>query len=1066
MSTKRKALRYGLKKQELGLTSKKQSLATSMKLLRSVLAVGFAMTPWLGGEALAAGQADDYNIVRVGDTASGTKFYLGKANATETAHIYAEQASGTVGLNRFTKFDVGANQIANLYFQTGANAPIFNTLVNTVENKINISGTVNAIRNNKIGGNLYFISPEGMVVGAGGVINAGSLTLIGANLRSGGENSTPYFSTAAEAAARIQSNNFDYNNNAQIVVNGQINTMTGIDLRAAHIALKKVNDGQFITPTLQTGVVFKNTVNTNGFGIDNTDKLTVTKDTNGNIIFKNSSNANADLNGATGDGSIKMTAAASQQNSCFEIFNIGSSDNPVFCNDTVEAKVDLGKGSSVAAIGDVSVTATATRQNDNNPIEFWDLLTYTNAEINVNGNVSGQNVNMAAKATSSFTGSNNQSLFYAVDNRATQIINNNNGQLVDININNTLTDSIMNTLLANGILGSKTQAMNNIVEQLYMPFSFVDAKASVNQGVDSVIKSTANLQVNAESSATNKLTVAIQPKVVTGSIQHNMPVGGGFVYTETNSDAQVNLLGKAEAGENLIAVAKSTNTSVSSMVLKKARSIDDGSGAAGASGNPYYALALSINVQDNNAVVNLGSENLADKGSVSNPRIKAGKGLNVNATTIDTVSSTAVVGTSSDTILNTAINIVDSDGKAEINSYVPVQGAAVNFGATELLNGLTVTTDGSSGVELTGLDALISTQSVIKNVEETIGPFLKAIREVKDNAAGSKVDLKTDAKPASGTTPAKVPSWNEYFSVGASVMVANVDNIAKINLAPGASITSTAGDLKLSSNVTIGDSLLVTKNLLTNEKKSSQFGVSAAVAIENMHNTAEVNVESSEEKKTALKAAGSVSATALADQSYNRLDKMIANLEKGWASAQEYWSNQGWDAVEAVLPELQIVVADLLTITAKDSATDLSKSKQHTLKAKAAVDLLANILGVDELKTALEAFCNAANYTNMYVSSSTDKMDTPLAGNSTAMATGTVGIQNLDNNATVKVGPHAIITAGNEKLVKLDASSIEQSFLMAGKWAFLPDIYTTDAGAYGIGGTVGVQMPPVIALFR
>ena len=1050
MSTKRKALRYGLKKQELGLTSKKQSLATSMKLLRSVLAVGFAMTPWLGGEALAAG------IERIGNVPDTMqKFYL--QNGDTTAHIYAEQASGTVGLNRFTKFDVGANQIANLYFQTSANAPTFDTLVNTVESQISISGTVNAVRNSKIGGNLYFLSPEGMVVGAGGVINAGSLTVIGANLRSGGENSTPYFSTAAEAAARIQSNNFDYNNNAPIVVNGQINTMTGIDLRAAHIALKKVNDGQFITPTLQTGVVFKNTVNTNGFGIDNTDKLTVTKDTNGNIIFKDSSNANADLNGATGDGSIKMTAEASQQNSCFEIFNIGSSSNPVFCNDTVEAKVDLGKGSSVDAIGDVSVTATATRQNDNNPIEFWDLLTYTNAEINVNGNVSGQNVNMAAKATSSFTGTNNQSLFYAVDNRATQIINNNNGQLVDIDINNTLSDSIMNTLLANGILGSKTQTMNNIVEQIYMPFSFVDAKASVNQGVDSVINSTANLQVNAESSATNKLTVAIQPKVVTGSVQQTMPVGGGFVYTETNGDAQVNLLGKAQAGGNLVVGAKSTNTSISSMVLKKARSIDDGSGAAGASGNPYYALAMAINVQENNAVVNLGSADLEDEGSVSNPRIKAGKGLNVTATTINTVSSTAVVGTSSDTILNTAINIVDSDGKAEINSYVPVQGAAVNFGATELLHGLTVTTDGSSGVELTGLDALISTQTVKNGVEETIGPFLKSIRELKDNAAGSNVDLKTDAKPASGTTPAKVPSWNEYFSVGASVMVANVDNIAKINLAPGASITSTAGDLNLASKVTIGDSLLVTKNLLTNEKSSSRVGVSAAVAIEDMHNTAEVNVDSSAEKRTSLEAAGSVSATALANQSYNRLDKMIANLEKGWASAQEYWSNQGWDAVEAVLPELQIVVADLLTITAKDSATDLSKSKQHTLKAKAAVDLLANILGVDELKTALEAFCNAANYTNMYVSSSTDKMDTPIAGDSVAMATGTVGIQNLDNNATVKIGPHAIITAGNEKLVKLDASSIEQNFLMAGKWAFLPDIYTTDAGAYGIGGTVGVQ---------
>ena len=45
MSTKRKALRYGMKKQEQTLLSKKGGIATSMKLLRSVLAVGFAMTP-------------------------------------------------------------------------------------------------------------------------------------------------------------------------------------------------------------------------------------------------------------------------------------------------------------------------------------------------------------------------------------------------------------------------------------------------------------------------------------------------------------------------------------------------------------------------------------------------------------------------------------------------------------------------------------------------------------------------------------------------------------------------------------------------------------------------------------------------------------------------------------------------------------------------------------------------------------------------------------------------------------------------------------------------------------
>ena len=152
MSTKRKALRYGLKKQELGLTSKKQSLATSMKLLRSVLAVGFAMTPWLGREAFAAGieRIDGINL-----PTGLSKTYL-QGDKDTVAHIYAEQANDTVGLNRFKTFDVSANQIANLYFQTSANATPFNTLVNTVQEQINISGTVNAVRNNKIGGNLYF----------------------------------------------------------------------------------------------------------------------------------------------------------------------------------------------------------------------------------------------------------------------------------------------------------------------------------------------------------------------------------------------------------------------------------------------------------------------------------------------------------------------------------------------------------------------------------------------------------------------------------------------------------------------------------------------------------------------------------------------------------------------------------------------------------------------------------------------------------------------------------------------------------------------------------------------
>nr|WP_302311017.1 leukotoxin LktA family filamentous adhesin [Parasutterella excrementihominis] len=53
-----------------------------------------------------------------------------------------------------------------------------NHLVNFVDNKISVNGTVNALKGSKVGGNLYFVSPQGMIVGKTGVINAGSLTAV------------------------------------------------------------------------------------------------------------------------------------------------------------------------------------------------------------------------------------------------------------------------------------------------------------------------------------------------------------------------------------------------------------------------------------------------------------------------------------------------------------------------------------------------------------------------------------------------------------------------------------------------------------------------------------------------------------------------------------------------------------------------------------------------------------------------------------------------------------------------------------------------------------------------
>ncbi len=95
-------------------------------------------------------------------------------NTSGNVHtITTDYAKDNIGINKFEHFELKAQHIANLKFKDGTN-----DLVNFVNNEIKVDGTVNAIKNNKIGGNLMFVSASGMTVGSTGVINAGSFTAI------------------------------------------------------------------------------------------------------------------------------------------------------------------------------------------------------------------------------------------------------------------------------------------------------------------------------------------------------------------------------------------------------------------------------------------------------------------------------------------------------------------------------------------------------------------------------------------------------------------------------------------------------------------------------------------------------------------------------------------------------------------------------------------------------------------------------------------------------------------------------------------------------------------------
>ncbi len=80
-------------------------------------------------------------------------------------------ADGAAALNRFSQFDLGSADIANLHMGEASHQ------INIVDAKINIDGVVNALKDNKIAGDVYFMSENGIMVGATGVFNVGRLTL-------------------------------------------------------------------------------------------------------------------------------------------------------------------------------------------------------------------------------------------------------------------------------------------------------------------------------------------------------------------------------------------------------------------------------------------------------------------------------------------------------------------------------------------------------------------------------------------------------------------------------------------------------------------------------------------------------------------------------------------------------------------------------------------------------------------------------------------------------------------------------------------------------------------------
>ncbi|QCB45382.1 leukotoxin LktA family filamentous adhesin [Hydrogenophaga sp. PAMC20947] len=138
---------------------------------------------------------------------------------------------GVTGFNSFSRFEVDRNNTVNLILP-GATQ----NLVNLVTDRaIEINGVVNSLRDGRIGGNVIFADPNGMLVGGSGVLNVGSLSVL-TPTRGFVDGVIGIDGTVSDlAAGSLLRGDAERSSGGLIRIDGQVNALEQIRLNAAQI---------------------------------------------------------------------------------------------------------------------------------------------------------------------------------------------------------------------------------------------------------------------------------------------------------------------------------------------------------------------------------------------------------------------------------------------------------------------------------------------------------------------------------------------------------------------------------------------------------------------------------------------------------------------------------------------------------------------------------------------------------------------------------------------------------------------------------------------------------------
>ena len=148
--------------------------------------------------------------------------------------VYTNTVRGSTGFNSFSTFDVYAETTANLHLADGTGR-----LINVVrDSSSHIDGVLNSYKGGRIGGDVYFLNPNGIIVGKTGVINVGSISM-----------STPTAAFVEQLIARdgsisptatqaVLAGDMPINEKGSISIKGKVNARNSVEMRAGKVEVK------------------------------------------------------------------------------------------------------------------------------------------------------------------------------------------------------------------------------------------------------------------------------------------------------------------------------------------------------------------------------------------------------------------------------------------------------------------------------------------------------------------------------------------------------------------------------------------------------------------------------------------------------------------------------------------------------------------------------------------------------------------------------------------------------------------------------------------------------------